>query len=424
MRFVSLSTLAVVSALLLLPVSASGQGRRPLVHSVTLRPDTNIITISGSGLGPELLVTVDGQPVTTLGVATDTQLEVMAPTTVQTVPGAYRLTVVDMQRQFGDAFVVVSPGRTASDGVLYSQALGAWASSTLSAQAGAWERTDKTNARPDTSSIAKVSSSAIEDVNNTAFGLGALASLTTGVGNSAFGGLSLTANTWGAENTASGAAALGANISGWRNTATGSGALRLNEVGNDNTAVGFEALRQNVWGTGNTAIGKHALFQNVGTTRNTAIGFEALVHNDLADGNVAIGYQALRGLSRQGGFNIAIGSGAGSTLDEGTSNIYIGPNVSGVGIEQMTTRIGKNQLRAFMSGIYGSALTGPAVQVFVDANGQLGTITAPASGSGTTAAPGVARPDTPADAQTMASLQARVAQLEALVQRLLAQPRR
>ena len=49
---------------------------------------------------------------------------------------------------------------------------------------------------------------------------------------------------------------------------------------------------------------------------------------------------------------------------------------------------GQGQNRTFIAGIHGTQLTGPAVQVFVDANGQLGTITAPiASGTGTTPTP-------------------------------------
>ena len=68
-----------------------------------------MLTITGTGLGPDLLVTVDGQPVATLPGATDMQVEVLAPTTVLTTPGTYRLTVVDPARQVGDGFVVASP---------------------------------------------------------------------------------------------------------------------------------------------------------------------------------------------------------------------------------------------------------------------------------------------------------------------------
>jgi hypothetical protein len=61
-------------------------------------------------------------------------------------------------------------------------------------------------------------------------------------------------------------------------------------------------------------------------------------------------------------------------------------------------------------------LTGPAVQVFVDANGQLGTLTPPVV-TGTIGAPlgASARPTADHDA-VIAELRERVAHLEALVQ--------
>jgi hypothetical protein len=54
------------------PVSA------PVIQSVTVSADTSIITITGSGLGPDVLVTVDGQAVTLLAGATATRVEVQA----------------------------------------------------------------------------------------------------------------------------------------------------------------------------------------------------------------------------------------------------------------------------------------------------------------------------------------------------------
>jgi hypothetical protein len=64
-----------------------------------------------------------------------------------------------------------------------------------------------------------------------------------------------------------------------------------------------------------------------------------------------------RGLGDRAGFNAVAGS----------YNVFLGAEVT---------------------GIHGTQLTGPAVQVFVDASGQLGTLTPPmASGTGTTPAP-------------------------------------
>src|SRR5262245_33560827 len=100
-----LLSFAVVAAQTVLaqPVSA------PVIQNVTVNADTNVITISGSGLGPDVLVTVDGQAVTLLPGATATREDTQAPAEVLTTPGMYRLTVMDPGRQTGDAFVGVSP---------------------------------------------------------------------------------------------------------------------------------------------------------------------------------------------------------------------------------------------------------------------------------------------------------------------------
>ncbi len=47
-------------------------------RALTLPPDAGVLTITGTGVGPELQVMVDGQLVTTLPGATDTQVKVGA----------------------------------------------------------------------------------------------------------------------------------------------------------------------------------------------------------------------------------------------------------------------------------------------------------------------------------------------------------
>jgi hypothetical protein len=143
---------------------------------------------------------------------------------------------------------------------------------------------------------------------NTAVGLIALFSLTTGGFNTAVGVLSLYATTAGSFNTAVGSGALDLNTAD-NNTAIGAAALLLNTTGNDNTAVGttalafntasgntavgFQALFSNTTGGGNMATGLQALFSNVDGIRNTATGVYALNHNVSGGGNTAVGYQAL-----------------------------------------------------------------------------------------------------------------------------------
>ena len=61
-------------------------------------------------------------------------------------------------------------------------------------------------------------------------------------------------------------------------------------------------------------------------------------------------------------------------------------NTIRIGLPYASLGAGSGQHQTFIAGIHGSQLTGPAVQVFIDANGQLGTLTAPiASGTGSVA---------------------------------------
>ncbi len=80
----------------------------PIIQRVTLAPDTGVLTITGTGLGADLIVSVEGQSVAVLPGATDTQLQVQAPEPMLATPGTYRLTVVDPARRVGDGFIVVS----------------------------------------------------------------------------------------------------------------------------------------------------------------------------------------------------------------------------------------------------------------------------------------------------------------------------
>ncbi len=243
---------------------------------------------------------------------------------------------------------------------------------------------------------------------NTAEGINALFSLTTGTGNTAIGfsalqddtsGTDNTAtgyntlylnngtyntatgvdalysNTTGGLNTANGTSALYNNTMGGSNTATGVNALYTNKTGSYNTATGVLALKENTTGTGNTATGLQALYSNNGGD-NTANGLNALYHNTTGGGNTATGEGAL-GDNTTGGSNIALGFNAGATLTTGSNNIDI-DNV-GVAAEGNTIRIGTvgTQTATFVAGIHGVTVAS-AVGVVVDVNGHLGTVTSSA----------------------------------------------
>jgi hypothetical protein len=141
---------------------------------------------------------------------------------------------------------------------------------------------------------------------NTAEGQKALFSRTTGGFNTAVGWFSLDSLTTGSYNTGVGAGTLVLN-SGDENTATGVGALFSNTTGMANTATGGFALFSNNTGSANSAFGAAALFSNTTGFFNTAIGDDALFSNTSGSANIAIGLQAGT-LLTTGNHNIDIGN--------------------------------------------------------------------------------------------------------------------
>lgn len=207
---------------------------------------------------------------------------------------------------------------------------------------------------------------------NTSVGAAALAFNTQGTYNAAFGYNALTNNSIGSGNTAIGAGALGLSTTASDNTAVGNGALASNGLGATNTAIGAHALSSNTIGEGNSAHGSGALAQIQGGSYNTAMGVIALSSLSNGNSNTALGALAMGGLTT-GGNNIAIGSNAASSLISGSSNIYIGNG--GAAFESSTARVGSTQTRTFIAGIRSvTTAVNDAVNVVIDSNGQLGTI--------------------------------------------------
>jgi hypothetical protein len=174
---------------------------------------------------------------------------------------------------------------------------------------------------------------------NTAEGVGALSSLTTGTANTGLGENALKSNTTGNNNTATGSGALFSSSTGNNNTATGNQALVLNTTGTNNTATGNVALFFNSTGSFNTAIGGGALNSNTSGSLNTAIGLDALRHNNDGNQNNAFGHAALLSnvtgdfnnafgdialASSTGDFNTAFGDEAGLNVSSGSGNTFIG----------------------------------------------------------------------------------------------------
>ena len=126
--------------------------------------------------------------------------------------------------------------------------------------------------------------------NNTAVGVGALSSNTTGIYNTVIGISALSSNTTGGGNIAIGIRALSSNTIGFSNAANGSGALFGNTTGAGNTASGNGALSSNTTGSNNTAIGSEANVSVGNLTNATTIGAGAIVDasNKIRFGNDAV----------------------------------------------------------------------------------------------------------------------------------------
>ena len=226
--------------------------------------------------------------------------------------------------------------------------------------------------------------------NNTALGFQALLFNTNGQGNAAVGLNALVNNESGSDNTATGMDALFSNIRGGGNTATGISALYSNDSGNYNTATGIDALYYNTQGGYNTATGFFALLSNTYDSDNTTIGNQALDSNTIGTSNAAIGENTLSSntignnntasgtaalyANTSGNNNAALGYKAGYLIT-GSNNIVIGAGLLGVAGEANTTRIGKStQARTFIAGISGKTVPGTSAAVYINTNGQLGTI--------------------------------------------------
>ena len=225
--------------------------------------------------------------------------------------------------------------------------------------------------------------------NNTANGYQSLYSNTTGNYNTANGNQSLRYNTTGYENTANGTKALFSNTTGNYNTANGSLALFSNTTGEGNVANGYYALLYNTTGNYNTANGSYALRSNTTGNYNSANGANALYANTTGIGNVANGYQALfkntaghQSLAEgyqalynsRGKYNIGLGYRGGYNITTGINNIAIANlgNATDTGVIRIGTT--GTHTATLIAGINGATATG-GVAVYIDANGQLGTVT-------------------------------------------------
>jgi len=215
-------------------------------------------------------------------------------------------------------------------------------------------------------------SNAANPVDSVGVGSMALATNANGTYNSAVGYWTLRTNTTGNKNSALGAYALYGNSTGSGNSALGFSALQYNSTGAANSAVGAFTLFSNTVGANNVAEGYYALFANTAGAANVAVGVSAMNNNGTGSYNTALGSRSL--YTSNGSYNIAIGYQAGTNLVSGSNNIIIGN--TGTSSDSGLIRMGTSgtHTKTFIAGING-VTSSSGVPVYINANGQLGTIT-------------------------------------------------
>ncbi len=220
---------------------------------------------------------------------------------------------------------------------------------------GASSINDLSDAKTDATSLFLGSGAGANDDgsnNNTAVGISALHSNTSGQDNTAIGHSALNSNTTGNSNTSAGGNALALNTSGSSNSTVGYDALGSNTIGNFNTANGYEALYSNIAGENGVAFGYQSQYYTNNTTTgfsndntsvgyqslmgsttpssntgnyNSAFGFKSLYSNSTGGNNLATGYYALN-RNTTGYYNTASGYAALSNNTTGNNNTAIGYN--------------------------------------------------------------------------------------------------
>jgi hypothetical protein len=182
-------------------------------------------------------------------------------------------------------------------------------------------------------------------------------------------------------NTFSGYQAGYNNTYGLYNTFSGYQAGYSNTVGGGNVFIGDDAGYYNTHGDSNTFTGISAGGGNTTGSGNTLTGTGAGGANTTGYYNTVTGYGA-GGRNETGSYNTVYGWAAGNSSTTGNNDIYIGsPGCAYPCGESSTIRIGGDvgsgygaQTAAYIAGIYGSTVDHNGIPVYVDDNGQLGTL--------------------------------------------------
>ena len=205
---------------------------------------------------------------------------------------------------------------------------------------------------------------------NTAVGIDALLSNTTGHSNSAQGRDSLFSNTTGNQNSAQGYRSLYSNTTGTNNSAQGINSLYSNTTGNSNSAQGVNSLYSNTTGYSNSAQGVNSLYSNTTGYNNSAQGLRALYHNTTGTNNSAQGYQAGSYIANGSTPNqtssnsLYLGAYTKALIDGGTNEIVIGYSAIGAGSNSVV--LGNDSVtKTLLKGNVGIGTTDPDTKLHV-----------------------------------------------------------
>ncbi len=177
----------------------------------------------------------------------------------------------------------------------------------------------------------------------------------------------------GTDNTFAGLAVGLANTTGAGSSFFGSAAGQANTEGTFNSFFGSAAGQANTTGAVNSFFGRATGSANTTGCCNSFFGGATGGSNTTGHSNSFFGFGA--GLSNTTGLrNIIIGYLAGSALVSGSDNIYVATD--GAANESGTIRIGTQgtHTSSFIAGISG-ATSASGVNVLINSNGQLGTLT-------------------------------------------------
>ncbi len=186
-----------------------------------------------------------------------------------------------------------------------------------------------------------------------------------------------------------GAGAGNASITGGDSQLIGTSAGSSLTSGNADVFIGTQAGWRTTTGNGDVYVGYSSGLSSTIAAYNTFIGGQSGAYDTTGGANAFLGFSA--GLSTTTGFNNTfIGTNAGYSNTSGVGNLYVGyntgiNNATGTNnvylanpgaAESNTIRIGDPTVQSstYIAGIYGVTL-GSGVPVYINSNGQLGTLT-------------------------------------------------